>query len=86
MVFVLVSAIHRKIPIFTEIIALVTTNGLFVRGDLRCGTRVELLGRRMCARGEAAGVPLERGNGGGSEGGGKLTCLVWQFLGVATVR
>lgn len=66
--------------------ALVTTNGLFVRCDRCCVARVLPLGRRVRARGEAAGVPLERGNGGGTEGGGKLTCSVWQLLGVAAVR
>lgn len=82
---------------FIEIIALVTTNGLFVRRDLRCGARVAVLGRRAFARGTAvdpavgaavdatAGASLERGSGGGTEGGGKLTCLVWQFLGVASM-
>ena len=74
---------------FIEIIALVTTNGLFVRRDLRCGARVVVLGRRVFARGTAvdtaAGASLERGSGGGTEGGGKLTCLVWQFLGIASV-
>ncbi len=88
-VFVLVSAIHKKIPTFIEIIAFVTANGLFVRCDRRCGDRVVVLGRCVCAReaaaGAAAGTPLERGSGGGTEGGGKLTCLVWQFLGVASV-
>lgn len=66
-----------------------TTNGLFVRRDLRCGARVVLLGRRVLARdaavGAAAGASLERGSGGGTDGGGKLTGLVWQFLGIASV-
>lgn len=61
------------------------TNGLFVRRDRYCVTRVLALGRLVRARGAVAGGPLERGNGGGTEGGGKLTCLVWQFLGVAAV-
>lgn len=63
-----------------------TTNGLFVRRNLFCGTRVEPRGRRVCARGGAPGVPLDRGSGGGIAGGGKLMYLVWKFLGITTVR
>jgi hypothetical protein len=85
MVFGSVSAIHRKIPTFIEIIAFVTINGFFVCRDRRCGARAGILGRRVRARAAAGGVPLERGSGGGTEGGGKLTCLVWQFLGIAAM-
>lgn len=67
----LVKASQRKIPAFVEISALVTTNGLF--------------GRRARGRGVTAGLLLARGKGGGTEGGGKLTCLFWQFLGIAAV-
>lgn len=74
-----------KIPTFTEIIAFVTTKGLFVRRNRRRGTRLVILGRRVRGRGEVGGVLPERGSGGGMDGGGKLTCLVWQFLGVGSV-
>ena len=60
-------------------------NGFFDRRDRRCGARVGIFGRLMRARGEAEGVSFERGSGGGIEGGGKLTRLVWQFLGVTAV-
>lgn len=66
-------AIHKKIPRTIEIIAFVTTNGLFDPRDRRCGVRVGILGRRIRARGDAEGVPFERGSGGGTDGGGKLT-------------
>lgn len=54
-------------------IAFVTMNGLFDCRDRRCGARVGILGRRMRARGNDGVVPFERGSGGGTEGGGKLT-------------
>ncbi len=62
-----------------------TTNGLFDCRDRRSGARVGMLGRRMRALGEGGGVPFERGSGGGTAGGGKLTGLVWQFLGVTAM-
>lgn len=48
-------------------------NGLFDCRDRRSGVRVGMLGRLMRARGDGGGVPFERGSGGGTEGGGKLT-------------
>lgn len=66
-------AIHKKIPTFIEMIAFVTMNGLFDCRDRRCGARVGILGRRMRARDNDGGAPFERGSGGGTEGGGKLT-------------
>lgn len=48
-------------------------NGLFDCRDRRRGVRVGMLGRLMRARGDGGGVPFERGSGGGTEGGGKLT-------------
>lgn len=74
-----------KIPTFAEMIALVTTSGLRALRDLRCGTRGVMLGRRVGARGETAGVLFDRGSGGGTEGGGKLTGLVWHLLGVGSM-
>ena len=62
-----------------------TINGFFVCRDRRCGPRAGILVRRVRARADAGGVPFERGSGGGTEGGGKLTGLVWQLLGVAAV-
>lgn len=85
-VFELVSAIHRKIPTFIEIIAFVTGIELFARLARCCGTREAALGRRMRARCEEAGRLFECGSGGGTDGGGKLTGLVWQFVGIAAVR
>ncbi len=79
------NAIHRKIPTLIEIIAFVKTNGLFDRSDLLRDDGEVDLGRRMRAGGDIGVVSVERGNGGGTEGGGKLTGLVWQFFGVAAM-
>lgn len=56
------------------------TNGLPVRRDLFRETGVADFGRRVRARGGVGAVSVARGSGGGTEGGGKFTCLVWQFL------
>ena len=62
--------------------ALVTTKGFLVRRDLLRDTGATNFGLRVRAGDEVRAVSVERGRGGGTAGGGKLTYLVWQFLGV----
>lgn len=66
-------------------IAFVITNGLPARREFLRETGAADFGSRIRARGDIGAVSVERGRGGGTEGGGKFTCLVWQFLGVTAM-